>query len=75
MKTMMIAALAVGGFLMASSAVANADSQVEGGGYATLAACQADGSGGQFTGPGADATSYYCNQADDGLFYLFLTNN
>jgi hypothetical protein len=74
MKTMMIAALATGGFLMATTAVANADSQVDGS-YATMAACQADGSGGEFTGPGADATSFYCNQGDDGLYYLFLTNN
>jgi len=72
MKTMMIAALAVGGFLAGSSAVANADAQVEGS-YATVAGCEADGAGGQFTGGGAYA-NYYCQQGDDGLFYLFLTN-
>ena len=40
----------------------------------TLEACEADGSGGQFTGPGADGTSFYCNQGDDGLYYLFITD-
>ena len=73
MKPMMIAALAAGGFLLASPAVANADSQVEGS-YATLAGCEADGAGGEFTGPGSGATSYYCQQGDDGLYYLFLTD-
>lgn len=73
MKCIMIAALAVGGAVLASSPVAGADSQVEGS-YATLAACEADGSGGEFTGPGADGTSFYCNQGDDGLYYLFITD-
>ena len=72
MKTMMIAALAVGGFLLAPVAVANADAQVEGS-YATMAACEADGAGGQFTDGGTYA-NFYCQQGDDGLFYLFLTN-
>jgi hypothetical protein len=74
MKTMMIAALAMGGFLMASSAVANADVQVEGS-YATLAACEADGSEGDSSALGADGANYYCNQGDDGLYYLFLSDN
>jgi hypothetical protein len=73
MKGIMIAALAVGGAVLASSPIASADSQVEGS-YATLEACEADGSGGQFTGPGADGTSFYCNQGDDGLYYLFITD-
>jgi hypothetical protein len=72
MKTIMIAALAAGGFLVASSAVANADAQVEGS-YATIEGCQADGAGGQFNDGGAYA-NYYCQQGDDGLYYLFLTN-
>ena len=42
--------------------------------YATLAGCEADGAGGQFTGPGADGTSFYCEQGDDGLYYLFITD-
>jgi hypothetical protein len=75
MKTTMIAALAMGGFLMASSAVANADDvQVEGS-YATLAACEADGSEGDSSALGADGANYYCNQGDDGLYYLFLSDN
>ena len=74
MKTLVIAALAVGGAVFASPALANAEpSQVEGN-YATLEACEADGAGGQFTGPGADGTSFYCNQGDDGLYYLFITD-
>jgi hypothetical protein len=75
MKTMMIAALAVGGFLMASSAVANADVQAEGS-YATLAACQADGAEGDFTMPaGTEAYgSFYCQQGDNGLYYLWFSN-
>lgn len=71
MRSLAIAALAVG--FLANPAVANADSQVEGS-YATLEACEADGAGGQFTGPGAGGSSFYCNQGDDGLFYLFLTD-
>ena len=73
MKSLAIAALAAGGIIIAVPAVANADSQVEGS-YATLAGCEADGAGGQFTGPGADGTSFYCNQGDDGLYYLFITD-
>jgi hypothetical protein len=73
MKSLAIAALAAGGLIIAAPAVANADSQVEGS-YATVEACEADGAGGQFTGPGADGTSFYCNQGDDGLFYLFITD-
>lgn len=75
MRSLAIAALAVGFFVTpaVTPAVANADSQVEGS-YATVEACEADGAGGQFTGPGADGASFYCNQGDDGLFYLFLTD-
>lgn len=71
MKTTMIAALAMGGFLMASSAVANADVQAEGN-YATEAACMADGAGGEFTmPPGTEAYgTFYCEQGEDGLYYL-----
>ena len=72
MKSIAIAALAAGGLIFASAAVANADAQVEGS-YATMAGCQADGAGGQFNDGGAYA-NFYCQQGDDGLFYLFLTN-
>lgn len=73
MKSLSFAALVAGSWMIGAPAVANADSQVEGN-YATLEACEADGAGGQFTGPGADAGSYYCNQGADGLYYLYLTN-
>lgn len=74
MKAIVVAALAVGGAVLALSPIASAEpSQVEGN-YATLEACEADGAGGQFTGPGADGTSFYCSQGDDGLYYLFITD-
>ena len=73
MKSLAIAAIAASGFIIGGPAVANAYSQVEGS-YATLAGCEADGAGGQFTGPGADGTSFYCEQGDDGLYYLFITD-
>ena len=71
MKTVLIAALAMGGFLMVPAAVANADVQAEGN-YATEAACMADGAGGEFTGPAYDY--YYCQQGEDGLYYLWFNN-
>jgi hypothetical protein len=73
MKSLAFAALVAGSWIIASSAIANADSQVEGN-YATIEACQADGANGQFTGPDSGASSYYCEQGADGLYYLYLTN-
>ena len=74
MKITMIAALAVGGFLMASSAVANADVQIEGN-YSTEAACLVDGANGTFNlPPGTGTGGFYCEQGDDGLYYLYFSN-
>jgi hypothetical protein len=74
MKITMIAALAVGGFLMASSAVANADVQIEGN-YSTEAACLVDGANGDFTlPPGTGTGGFYCEQGEDGLYYLNFSN-
>ena len=67
MRTMLIAALAMGAFAVLAPTVANAD-DVEGN-YATMAACQADGA----VGAGNEGYSTYtCTQGDDGLYYLSL---
>ena len=69
MKTMMIAALAMGAFTVLAPAVANADDFEIDGNYATMAACQADGAVGAGN---AGYSTYTCTQGADGLYYLAL---
>jgi hypothetical protein len=60
------------GLLAVSVGVASADSVLVEGNYATSAACQADGAaGGAVAG---DWTHFSCDQHDDGLWYLTLSN-
>lgn len=74
MKKIMASALALGGLLSAGAGIAAADTiQVEGN-YATLAACQADGPNVQITENNGAYTTWNCQQGDDGLYYLFLSN-
>jgi hypothetical protein len=72
MKKIVFAAgvLAAAG-LMTSVGVANADSILVEGNYATLAACQADGPHVEVNVPG-NWTHYSCDQHADGLWYLSL---
>ena len=73
-KTTAAAALALGGLLSAGAGIAAADSiQVEGN-YATLEACQADGPNVQITENNGAYSMWNCQQGDDGLYYLFLSN-
>ena len=74
MKTIIVAAVALGGLMSAGLGVAAADTiQVEGN-YATMEACQADGPHVQIAGNNAAYTHWSCQQGDDGLYYLYLSN-
>lgn len=73
-KTMVVVALALGGLISAGTGVAHADTiQVEGN-YSTLEACQADGPHVQITENNGAYSQWNCQQGDDGLYYLFLSN-
>lgn len=73
-KTMAAAALALGGLISAGAGVATADTiQVEGN-YATMEACQIDGPNVQITENNGAYSQWSCQQGDDGLYYLFLSN-
>ncbi len=64
--------LVVGGLMTTALGVANADSVLVEGNYATAEACQADGAaGGAVAG---DWTHFSCDKHDDGLWYLTLSN-
>ncbi|HQE14912.1 MAG TPA: hypothetical protein PLD01_07535 [Mycobacterium sp.] len=64
----------VAGLLALGTGVASADViQVEGS-YSTLAACQADGPHVQIAENDGAYTQWACEQGDDGLYYLFLSN-
>lgn len=68
------AALILGGLLSVGAGVAAADTiQVEGN-YATIEACQADGPNVQIAENNGAYSTWNCQQGDDGLYYLFLSN-
>ncbi|WP_067571417.1 hypothetical protein [Nocardia acidivorans] len=72
-NTLAVGALALG-LVAGGSALASAETvQVEGN-YSTLAACQADGPNVQVTRDNDKWTNWACQQGDDGLWYLFLSN-
>lgn len=73
-KIMAAAALTAGGLLSAGAGIAAADTiQVEGN-YSTMEACQADGPHVQITENNGAYTQWSCQEGDDGLYYLFLSN-
>jgi hypothetical protein len=48
--------------------------QIEGN-YSTEAACLVDGANGEFTmPPGTGTGGFYCEQGEDGLYYLYFSN-
>jgi hypothetical protein len=64
----------LGGFLTTALGVAHADTvQVEGG-YATLAACQADGPNVEIAHHDQLYSQWDCRLDDDGLWYVWLSN-
>lgn len=73
-KTVVAAALALGGLISLGTGVATADTiQVEGN-YSTMEACQVDGPNVQITENDGAYSQWSCQQGDDGLYYLFLSN-
>lgn len=73
-KTMVAAALTLGGLISAGAGIANADTiQVEGN-YATMEACQIDGPQVQIAENNGAYTQWSCQEGEDGLYYLFLSN-
>jgi hypothetical protein len=74
MKTVIIAAAALGGLMSMGLGVANADTiQVEGS-YSTLEACNVDGPHVQVTENNGAYSQWFCQQGDDGLYYVFLSS-
>ena len=71
-KILAVGLMASAGLMTAAVGVANADSVLVEGNYATAEACQADGAaGGAVAG---DWTHFSCDLHDDGLWYLTLSN-
>jgi hypothetical protein len=66
--------VAAAGLMTGAMAVANADSVLVSGNYATQAACLADGPHVEVNTPGQTWTHFSCDQHDDGLWYLSLYN-
>ena len=74
MKRIIVAAATLGGLMCAGVGVAAADTiQVEGN-YATIEACQADGPHVQITENDGAYSQWSCQQGEDGLYYLYLSN-
>ncbi|MBU3750642.1 MAG: hypothetical protein FGM52_09340 [Mycobacterium sp.] len=75
MKTVIAgSALALGLLAVAPHGVANADQIQVDGSYATLAACEMDGPEVQIAQNNDAYTQWFCQQGDDGLYYVFLSN-
>jgi hypothetical protein len=75
MKRIVFAAgvLAAAGLMSTAVGIANADSILVSGNYATPEACNADGPHVEVNVPGT-WTHYSCDQHSDGLWYLSLYN-
>jgi hypothetical protein len=70
----LVAGGAVAGLMALGTGVASADViQVEGN-YSTMAACEADGPHVQIAENDGAYSQWSCQQGDDGLYYLFLSN-
>ena len=70
----LVAGGAVAGLMALGAGVASADViQVEGN-YSTMAACEADGPHVQIAENDGAYSQWRCQQGDDGLYYLFLSN-
>lgn len=70
----LVAGGAVAGLMALGTGVANADAiQVEGS-YSTMAACETDGPHVQIAENDGAYSQWSCQQGDDGLYYLFLSN-
>lgn len=70
----LVAGGAVAGLMALGAGVASADViQVEGN-YSTMAACEADGPHVQIAENDGAYSQWSCQQGDDGLYYLFLSN-
>lgn len=76
MKIFVAATVAAGGVLAAGlgAGVAGADIIQVDGSYSTLAACQVDGPNVQIAENNGAYSQWSCQEGDDGLYYLFLSD-